>query len=397
MPATKLSFTAKNEHKIHATLELPADEQPKAYAIFMHCLTSEASIGCVIRSLTQKGFAVLQLYQIKEKGKYRVVSTEEVVAAADYLSTQYKPASLLIGHSLAGTTALLAAHAIDSLQALVTIGAPIAPDHIQAPERNNARKKDDPLLISFGEQAYLLPAGWMDTLQNAYKTQTLKKIRKPLLIMHAVADSVVHIDHAADIFQRTLHPKSFVTLDKADHFLSREQDAQYTGNMMAAWVSRYITTYEQSQLTSDKQVVTQTRETFTTQIVADQHTLIADEPESVGGHDLGPDPYDLLAASLGACTGMTLRMYADRKKWPLKEVRVHLQHQKIYAEDCSACSEDKSKNKIDHLERIIEIEGPLDEKQKKRLIEIANKCPVHKTLSAGPKIATTYREKKMNT
>lgn len=392
MPAIKLSFPLKSKHKIHATLELPADEQPKAYAIFIHCLNDESSSGRIICSLTQRGFAVLQLHQVKEKGKYRLIGTEELMAAVDYLSEHYKAVSLLIGHSLAGTTALLVAHAIDSLQALVTIGTPIVPDQIQALGRGNAQQKDSPGLLSLAEQEYLLPTDWLDALQKTYASSALKKIRKPLLIMHAVADSVIHIDNAADIFQHTLHPKSFVTLDEADHFLSREQDAQYVGSMIATWVARYIATYEQSQLTSDKQVVTQTRETFTTQIVADQHTLIADEPESVGGHDLGPDPYDLLAASLGACTGMTLRMYADRKKWPLKEVRVHLQHQKIYAEDCSGC--DDEKNKIDHLERIIEIEGPLDEKQKKRLIDIANKCPVHKTLSASPKIVTTYREKK---
>ncbi len=391
MPATQLLLPSDHQDELGATLELPADGHPKAYAIFVHCLENQASINSITCSLTQLGFGVITLDRQKEEASYRLISPEQLVSVTHHLAEQDKAVSLIIGHSLAGTTALLAAYAIDTLQALVTIATPIVPDQIKTNGSDKQARHTQAVLL--GKEKVLLPDGWLDALQWAYDTATFKKISKPLLILHAVADSVVAVNHAAEIFQHTLHPKSFITLDDADHFLSRQQDAQYAGNMIAAWVPRYMITYAQSQLTSDKQVVTQTKSTFTTQIVADQHTLMADEPESAGGHDLGPDPYDLLVASLGACTGMTLRMYANHKKWPLEEVRVHLQHQKIYAEDCSECQE---KNKIDHIERIIELEGPLDEQQKKRLIEIADKCPVHKTLSSAPSIVTTFREQKLD-
>ncbi len=402
MSAITINFLSQQQEHLSARLELPADGQPRAYAIFAHCFTCGKDLSAVRQislALTQAGFAVL-CFDFTGLGKSGgdfadtnfSSNVEDLVAAADFLKKEYEPVKLLIGHSLGGTAVLLAALQIKSVEAIVTIGAPADPAHVKKLLATEVDKiqNEGKAEVKLSGRTFTVKKQFLEDLEKAHKKHDFKKIRKPLLILHAPADKIVSIDNATEIYQQTLHPKSFVSLDTADHLLSQKEDALYAGNIIAAWVSRYIRTYTPSQLTSDKQVVTRTGPSFTTEVVAGQHTFIADEPEAAGGDDLGPDPYDLLAASLGACTGMTLRMYANHKKWPLEEVRVHLQHEKIYAEDCTDC-EDKQ-DKIDRIERIIEMEGALNEAQKKRLIEIADKCPVHKTLSHNTKIVTTFRD-----
>lgn len=396
MPALEISFLNKEEQPLIAHLIFPPDGRPKAFALFTHCFPSDknsSAVPDISRALTQIGFAVLQLDLAnlsKDRDPFFSSSPDDVVAAARYLEKEYKAPKLLIGHSLGGTMTLLATFQIQSTEAIVTIGVPVISSQLKKLTETESGNTEGGLKAKVSKKSFLIKPQFLKDFEKASQDQKFKKLRKPLLIMHAPADNIVAIDNAAEIFKHTLHPKSFISLDQADHLLTHTHGASYAGSMIAAWVCHHIQTYTQSQPTADKQVVTRTRKTFTTDIVADQHTLIADEPESVGGHDLGPDPYDLIAASLGACTGMTLRMYADHKKWPLEEVRVYLQHKKVYIEDCSHCED--AKGKIDQIERVIELEGPLNEAQKKRLIEIANKCPVHKTLSTKTEIKTSFRE-----
>lgn len=399
MATEKLNFKNKQGDMLSARLEKPADGRPKAYAIFAHCFTCSKNLNAVItinRALTQSGFAVLRFDFTglgESEGDFEDTNfssnVEDLVSAYDYLQEKYAAPQLLIGHSLGGAAVLMASLRIREVKAVVTIGAPASPEHLT---RLFTHKLDEiqqrgEAEVKLSGRPFTIKKQFIDDLKDAHEQHAFKKINRPLLIFHSPIDEVVNIENAAEIYREALHPKSFISLDKADHLLTDKEDSLYVGNMIAAWVNRYIKTHEPTHLTTDKQVVTRTRKRFITEIMTDEHALLADEPLDVGGDDLGPSPYELLSASLGACTGMTLRMYADHKKWPLKEVRVHLQHQKIHAKDC-----EEDTQKIDQIERIIEIEGDLDQKQKDRLLEIANKCPVHKTLHSPVDIKTSMRD-----
>ena len=209
--------------------------------------------------------------------------------------------------------------------------------------------------------------------------------------MHSPQDRVVEVENAAKMYHAAKHPKSFITLDGADHLLSQKKDSKYAGDMIATWAKKYIDLPEKEALKAEKEVAVRLGpEGFTTDIMVRKHGLTADEPEEVGGNDFGPSPYELLSSSLGACTAMTLQMYARRKKWDLEEVTVHLEHSKDYNNDLKHPEDTQSK--IDHFDRIIELEGNLDETQKERLLEIADKCPVHRTLHADVKVNTKLKE-----
>lgn len=398
MPQT-ITFTNQAGHQLAARLEMPADNDPHAFAIFAHCFTCSKNLNAVThisRALTQTGMAVLRFDFTglgESEGDFSdtnfSTNIQDLEAAAEFLAENYQAPKLLVGHSLGGAAVLIASTRIASVEAVATIGAPADPEHVQHLIENDVEKieNEGQATVSLAGRKFTVKKQFLDDIKQARHDHQIEKIRKPLLILHSPADQTVSIDNAAEIYQQARHPKSFVSLDNADHLLSRKEDSLYVGRAIATWVERYIIPQTPTPLSTDLQVVTRTEQSFTTEIMAGQHALTADEPESVGGLDLGPSPYDLLAASLGACTGMTLRMYANHKKWPLEEVIVHIKHQKIYDEDCQDC-EDPAK-KIDHMERIVEVKGNLTEQQRNRLREIADKCPVHKTLHASVKVDTT--------
>ena len=398
----KITFPNSDGHQLAARLEQPITQEPYAYAIFAHCFTCNKNLNAVrhiSRALTQHGIAVLRFDFTglgDSEGEFANTNfssnVADLVAAADFLAQEYDAPKLLIGHSLGGAAVLLASLRIESVEAVATIAAPARPDHVQRlfTQDLDTIEQEGKAEINLGGRPFTITKQLIDDLEEAHAKHNFEQVRHPLLILHSPADQTVSIDNASDIYLQAKHPKSFISLDNADHLLSRQADSEYAGTMIGAWVHRYLPPPEKDKLDTDHQVVTQTGKSFTTQVATQQHHLLADEPKSVGGRDLGPTPYDLVAAGLGACTGMTLRMYADRKGWPLEEVRVHLQHDKVYADDCEHC--DDPKQKIDQMMRTIEITGDLDEKQRQRLMEIANKCPVHKTLEAGVQVVTKYRE-----
>lgn len=343
-------------------------------------------------ALTQNNFAVLRLdfagYQ--SKGGQGVASVEDIYAAARFMEQEGMPASLLVGHSLAGAAVIVAAAELSSVKAVAAIGAPAHEKHLSSILDEDMHDEEYAEIV-YDTYDFKIELELLDALDEKQMQQRLKGLDKALLLMHSPQDAYISIDSAADLYSLARHPKSFVSLDGADHFLSNARDSLYAGNLIASWVERYLDLQEPPELRTHMEVVTHTgQEGFTTQIRAGNHSLLADEPEKYGGEDLGPNPYDLLNAALGACTSMTLQLYARRKKWPLEGAVVHLKHDKVYAEDCASCEEEWGK--LDQLSREVELIGELDEEQRQKLMEIADKCPVHKTLKSD--ISITSKEVK---
>ena len=397
----KITFPNQAGHQLAARLEEPITRKPYAYAIFAHCFTCSKNLNAVrhiSRALTQHGIAVLRFDFTglgDSEGEFANTNfssnVEDLLSAAAFLEQEYEAPKLLIGHSLGGAAVLLASLRIDSVEAVATIAAPARPEHLQRlfSQDMETIRREGKAEITMGGRAFTITQQLIDDLEEAHEKHNFEQIHHPLLILHSPADRTVSIDNASDIYLQAKHPKSFISLDNADHLLSRQTDSEYTGTMIGSWAQRYVVPPQEEEASEETgQVVTQTGAGFTTEVMVQQHSLLADEPESVGGRNLGPTPYDLVAAGLGACTGMTLRMYADRKEWPLEAVRVRLMHKKVYAEDCEHCEDPEQK--IDQIERVIELQGELDEKQRDRLMEIADKCPVHKTLEAGARVVTKY-------
>ena len=247
-------------------------------------------------------------------------------------------------------------------------------------------------MVSIGGRPFPITRQFIEDLKDRSPAQVIKSLGLPLLILHSPQDKIVGVNNARIIYDAAMHPKSFISLDGADHLLSNKADSIYVGEVIAAWATRYVSMKTDSSLPEDeRQVITRTgNEGYVTEINAGRHIMLADEPESVGGSDLGPTPYDYLTSALGTCTGMTLRMYADRKKWPLEEVRIHLNHDKVHEKDCEVCSEKDTK--IDRIEREIELIGDLSDEQRARLLEIADRCPVHKTLMSDIRIDSSLKD-----
>jgi uncharacterized OsmC-like protein/alpha/beta superfamily hydrolase len=401
MATQKVTFSNKTGETLSARLDVPADNHPVAYALFAHCFTCNKNlkaVNSISRCLMQKGFAVLRFDFTglgESEGDFADTNfssnVDDLLSAARFLEEKYEAPNLMVGHSLGGAAVLMAAGMLKSIRAVATIGAPANPEHLtqlfqDSVETINNQGKAS---VKLAGRTFTIKKQFIDDLEETHMQRVIEELKKPVLIMHSPQDNTVGINNAADIYTAAVHPKSFISLDGADHLLSNVADAQYVGETIATWANRYLeipSPENQKHLVTDKQAVARVTEGFTTEIVAGNHSFMADEPTKIGGKDLGPSPYELLMGSLGACTAMTIRMYADRKKWPLEEVKVHLQHQKDYLQDCE--NHDNKQSLIDIVEREIELEGNLDQKQRTRLLEIANKCPVHKTLESKVKVIT---------
>lgn len=391
MKSTNVTFKNKENNTISAKLELPVDNKPKAYAIFAHCFTCSKNLSAVVnisRALAQHGFGVLRFDFTglgESEGEFSdtnfTTNTTDLIAAYTFLETNYKAPALVIGHSLGGAAVLAVAHNFKATKGVVTIGSPFNPDHLKKlfKAKSDLIENEGEATVDIGGRPFKIKKQLIDDLEEVASEEHIDKLNKSLLIFHSPQDQVVDISNAKEIYVAARHPKSFISLDKADHLLSNKLDSTYVGNTIAVWAERYVEEETTNELSTDLQAVVMTGEQgYTTEIKAAGHRLIADEPESVGGLNLGPNPYDLLISSLGACTSMTLRMYADRKKIDLKEVKVHLKHGKSHNADCESC--EKKSVSIDQIERYIELSGNLSKEEKAKLLEIADKCPVHRTL-----------------
>ncbi len=378
---------------------MPVDGKPHAFALFAHCFTCTKNLTAIrniARSLSLMGIAVLRfdftgLGQSEGEFGTSGLSSDvsDLISAADFLRKEYEAPVLAIGHSLGGTAVLMAAKSLPTVQAIATIGAPCDPTHVRHLLRSGLGtiEKEGIATVDIGGRPFPIKKEFLTDLESFEPEQTIGQLGKALLLLHSPQDNVVNIENAAAVYQAARHPKSFVSLDGADHLLSEPQDSLYAGEVIACWAKRYIAFPQPEPIRGRKRVAVRIGpDSLTTEIKAGNHSLLADEPAEVGGNDLGPTPYDLVAAGLGACTAMTLRLYADRKKWPLTNVVVHLHHEKIHGFD----SEDpEHKALLDHIWREIELEGELTDEQRQRLLSIADKCPVHKTLSSRIEIIST--------
>lgn len=403
MPTERFQFTGEGGHQLSAALELP-DGEAAAFALFAHCFTCGKDALAAKRiavALAAKGIAVLRFDFTglgSSEGDFAnstfSSNVADLVRAADHLRSIRKAPSVLIGHSLGGAAILAAAGQIPEAKAVVSIAAPSDPAHVTGlfKEHIDKIRTDGEVEVSLAGRPFRIRREFLDDIAEHELMKDVTGLHKALLVMHSPVDDTVGIDNATKIFVAAKHPKSFVSLDHADHLLTKPADALYAADVIAAWASRYIDAAKPAKamdLPEDprKVVVQETRKSKFNQIITvGPHHLVADEPVAAGGADAGPGPYDFLLAGLGACTSMTMRLYADRKSLPLERVTVTLKHSKIYAKDCEEC--ETRDGMLDQIERDITMDGALDAEQRKKLMEIADKCPVHRTLTSEIRIVT---------
>jgi putative redox protein len=402
MPAEKFDFRSAQGHQLAALLDRP-DGPVRAVALFAHCFTcgkDNKAARRIAEGLKLHGVAVLRFDFTglgMSEGEFANTTfssnVDDLVAAADHLRQTLAAPAILIGHSLGGAAVLAAAHRVAEARAVVTINAPCDPAHVagllgEHVENIHAHGEVE---VTLAGRPFRIRRALLDDIAEQHLSARIRDLRKALLVFHAPTDETVGIENASHIFTTAKHPKSFISLAGADHLVSSAGDAAYVANVIAAWAERYLDMAADDQPGADTApgtvLVRETRRgQFQQEIIVGAHRLIADEPVNVGGLDSGPGPYDLLLAGLGACTAMTVRLYADRKQLPLRQVQVRLRHEKIHAADCAAC--ETKEGMIDHIDRAITLEGDLDAAQRARLMEIADKCPVHRTLKSEIDIHT---------
>ena len=400
MPNERFQFPGSEGQQLAAALELPEGE-PAAFALFAHCFTCGKDVLAAKRiagALAAKGIAVLRFDFTglgSSEGDFAnstfSSNVADLVRAADHLRETRKAPAILIGHSLGGAAVLAAAAQIPELKAVVTVAAPSDPAHVTHlfADRIEDIRKHGKVEVSLAGRPFQIKREFLDDIAEHKLMDHVARLHKALLIMHSPTDDTVGIDNATRIFVAAKHPKSFVSLAGADHLLSDRRDGMYVADVIAAWAERYLDAAapEVGRDEPRNVVVRETRASKFQQTVSiGPHRLLADEPLSSGGEDTGPGPYDFVLAGLGACTSMTMRMYADRKSLPLERVTVTLKHSRIHAQDCAEC--ETKDGMLDQIDRTIAMEGALDPEQRGKLMEIADKCPVHRTLTSEIHIVT---------
>ncbi|WP_170375833.1 bifunctional alpha/beta hydrolase/OsmC family protein [Ruegeria atlantica] len=400
MPTERITFAGHDGNQLAARLDLP-DGPVLATALFAHCFTCSKDIPAARRiaaRLAAMGIAVLRFdftglgHSGGEFANTTFTSNvEDLIAAAHYLAGRNMAPALLIGHSLGGAAVLRARAGIPSVKAVVTLGAPADPGHVshhfdaalpQIEQEGSAE-------VMLGGRPFRIGKAFVDDISETALTPAIGDLKAALLVLHAPRDETVSIDNASTIFLAAKHPKSFVTLDDADHLITRASDAEYAADVIAAWVKRYVTLCPPAPPPGAPEGVVRVTEVDPSGYLQDiqsgpRHHAVADEPESYGGTDRGMSPYGFVSSGLGACTSMTIRMYARRKRWPLTGISVDVCHNKVHGQDAGLAGD----GKIDVFRRKIRLEGPLDQEQRTRLLEIADKCPVHRTLEGSAHITT---------
>lgn len=395
---SEIKFTNRQGLELAGNLDLPSNGSPRAFALFAHCFSCTRYIRAAVyisRAMAAQGIAVLRFDFTglgQSEGDFADSSfsanIDDLLSAADWLTEHYRAPELLVGHSLGGTAVLAAAMQMDSCRAVVTINAPAEAKHVlhHMQEELAVIERDGAALVNLGGRPFRITREFVEDIRNQEILPHLASMKPALLVMHTPADNIVSIDHAQAIFMAANHPKSFISLDQADHLLSNSRDAQYAGQVIVSWASLYLNATSSANIQDNSPEIIEgaivngrLADGFTCQVRAGRHHWIADEPEAMKGLDLGPDPYAHLCAALASCTVMALNLYARHKALPVTEVEAHVRHHRIHANDCENC--DSTDGMIDQLERTIHITGDLDDRQRQRMLEIANRCPVHQTLT----------------
>jgi putative redox protein len=412
MARIRFDFENADGQRLAGLLETPPPAvETLRYALFAHCFTCGKDIAAasrISRALAARGIAVLRFDFTglgNSDGDFANTdfssNIQDLLAAADALESRHQAPALLLGHSLGGAAALAAASRLPSVEAVVTIAAPATPGHIEHlfTDIRNEMETTGEAEVKVGQRRFRIRREFLEDLEQYADAEHIRRLKRPLLVFHSPVDEIVSVEEAAKIFRTALHPKSFISLDKADHLLTDREDSEYVAETLVAWASRYlglmhhreeIGTGTAPSVDAGEVLVTERDQRFLRGLYSQRHQLLADEPSEDGGSDLGPNPYDLLLMALGACTSMTLRMYATHKDLTLDDVEVRLRHTRDREQDCEADTDDTSGDhgRVERITRRIALTGDLSTEQRKRLLEIADRCPVHRTLEAGPQIVT---------
>ncbi|MBD2841819.1 bifunctional alpha/beta hydrolase/OsmC family protein [Erythrobacter sp. KMU-140] len=403
MPMESLSIATPSGQTLSGALEMPTG-LVRGAAVFAHCFTctkqSRAAIS-VARALARQGIACLRFDftglggSDGDFGKAGFATDiVDLIAAAEHLFERFEGKLLLVGHSLGGAAVLAAASQLGSskVAAVATIGAPSDVPHVlhNISGDLDAIERDGEGEVTIGGRPFNLSGEFLEKTRSVDLLALVKDLRIPYLALHSPSDDIVGVEHASALFQAAFHPKSFVSLAGADHLLTNPSDAEFAASIIASWAQRYLPLRDDWPMPEDGVVVQTGHGKFGTEVHTATHRFVADEPRSYGGDDTGPTPYDLLLAALGTCTAMTMKMYADRKEWPFDGARIHVTHERNHAEDCGhALSAEEEGMTAQALNRVIEVFGDeLTEEQRRKIIEIADKCPVHKTLEGHLHIHT---------